>query len=302
MTPQSLGTDLFNAGAITTQNLVPAGLATPGSAVQLTLRDGACSLGVQVTGPYTGALSLQGTIDGTTWVTIGGNVFFNVNTGAISATIASAAVGIWQLECSNFRAIRITALAAVTGSANITITASASSSIVAIDNTTINADTEMPAAAAAADAAGNPTAPFILGAAMRFNGASWDRMRNNINTSTGDTGAKTATGNGATQTNYNASGAIIVFNIGTVSGTTPTCVFKVQGSTDGGTTWFDVPGAVTPSITASGTYVLAVYPSVTPAANAAVSFPIPRTWRVVWTIGGTTPSFTITNVQVAYVN
>ena len=28
MTPHSLGTDLFTAGAITTQNLVPAGVAT----------------------------------------------------------------------------------------------------------------------------------------------------------------------------------------------------------------------------------------------------------------------------------
>jgi hypothetical protein len=27
---------------------------------------------------------------------------------------------------------------------------------------------------------------------------------------------------------------------------------------------------------------------------------LPRTWRLVWTIGGTTPSFTITNVQVTY--
>jgi hypothetical protein len=35
-------------------------------------------------------------------------------------------------------------------------------------------------------------------------------------------------------------------------------------------------------------------------ANAAVNGPLPRTWRAVWTLGGTTPSFTITNVQVAY--
>ncbi|TQN47668.1 hypothetical protein FHX52_0775 [Humibacillus xanthopallidus] len=36
-------------------------------------------------------------------------------------------------------------------------------------------------------------------------------------------------------------------------------------------------------------------------ANAAVSHPLPRTWRVVYTIGGTTPSFTPTNVQAVYV-
>ena len=47
--------------------------------------------------------------------------------------------------------------------------------------------------------------------------------------------------------------------------------------------------------------VLAVYPGVTSAANAAVSYPLPRTWRVAWTIGGTTPSFSITSVQVGYI-
>jgi hypothetical protein len=134
-----------------------------------------------------------------------------------------------------------------------------------------------------------------------FNNTTYDRYRGNFNVNTGDTGAKTATGNGATQTNYNASGANILFNIGTVSGTTPTLVFKLQGSSDGGTTFYDIPGASTASITATGTALLSVYPGVTVAANAAVSFPLPRTWRVVWTIGGTTPSFTITNIQVGYI-
>lgn len=46
--------------------------------------------------------------------------------------------------------------------------------------------------------------------------------------------------------------------------------------------------------------VLSVCPGVTVAANAAISYPLPRTWRLNFTIGGTTPSFTITNVQVAY--
>lgn len=298
MTPQLLGTDVFNAGSITTQNLVPAGVATANSAVTLKLFDGMCALGIQVTGTYTGALSLQGTIDGVTWVTIGGVVFFNVNNGTQTATIASASTGIWQAECSNFRSVRVTALAAVTGTAVVTICASKSPSIVALD---MPVDTELSAAVAIADASGNPTTAMVGGACLLFNGSTWDRQRGNLNVNTGDTGAKTATGNGATQTNYNASGAILAFIIGAVSGTTPTCVFKLQGSNDNGTTWYDLPGAVTPSITASGNYVLAVYPGATVAANAAVSHPLPRTWRVVWTLGGTTPSFTITAVQVAYI-
>lgn len=127
------------------------------------------------------------------------------------------------------------------------------------------------------------------------------------NATTGDTGAKTATGNGATLTNAGNKGVQVVVNLGTVSGTSPTGVFKAQGSVDGGTTWFDLPGATTATLTATGAYGIMIYPGVavtagttTTGSTATASMVIPRTWRMVWTIGGTTPSFTITNIQYNY--
>lgn len=166
-------------------------------------------------------------------------------------------------------------------------------------NATVTGDT---AAAASADGLTNPTVKQIGAANLAFNGTTWDRVRGNWNTTTGDTGAKTVTFNGATQTNFNARGALIAFNVGAVTGTTPTMAAKVQMSPDGGTTWIDVPNAVTPTITATGVYTLLVHPEIPAAANTVVQYPLLRTWRVVYTIGGTTPSFTLTNVQVAYVN
>ena len=133
-----------------------------------------------------------------------------------------------------------------------------------------------------------------------WNGASWDQERGNWNTTTGDAGAKTSSFAGATQTNYDARGVSIVFNVGTVTGTSPTLTAQVQISLDGGTTWVNLPGAVTATINASGQTLLQIYPGVTVAANAAVSAPLPRTWRINYTIGGTTPSFALTNVQIAY--
>ena len=125
---------------------------------------------------------------------------------------------------------------------------------------------------------------------------------------TGDTGAKTATGNGATQTNAASRGAHIVINVGAVTGTTPTLTVKVQGSADSGTTWVDLPGATTAAIIASGAYGVFVSPGSAPVAGVATAgtaavanITLPRTWRIVWTITGTTPSFTLTNVQVAYI-
>lgn len=124
--------DATASGTITTQNLVPAGAATAGSAVEIIL-NGRGSAGVQITGTYTGALTSQGTIDGTTWVTIGGSPLLNINTGALSATIVSATQGIFLLECAGFARVRVTALAAVTGNATVSLRATASSALVALD-------------------------------------------------------------------------------------------------------------------------------------------------------------------------
>lgn len=126
------------------------------------------------------------------------------------------------------------------------------------------------------------------------------------NTFTGDSGTFTSTFNGAAQTNTSYRGALITVVLGTVSGTTPTLAAQLQWSPDGGTTWLNY-GAVLPNLTASSqTGTIVVYPTntstagATPAAftlgstvtvqsNAA----LPRTWRLAYTIGGTTPSFAI---------
>lgn len=124
--------DVTASGNITTQNLVPAGAATAGSAVAITPA-GRGGLIVQVTGTYTGALSLQGTVDGSTWVTVGGLPFKNINTGATSATIVSATQGIFQAEATGFAQARVTGLAAMTGTAVVTIRATAATALVGLD-------------------------------------------------------------------------------------------------------------------------------------------------------------------------
>lgn len=168
--------------------------------------------------------------------------------------------------------------------------------------------TGYPTAAASADALANPTVTKVDATSLVFNGTTWDRQRGmSTALTTGDTGAKVATGNGATITNVGNKGVQILVNMGTVTGTTPTAVLKVQGSTDAGTSWYDIPGATTASLTATGLYGITIYPGIavtagvaTTGTTATASMPIPRTWRMVWTIGGTTPSFTITAIQYIY--
>jgi hypothetical protein len=113
--------DVTASGTITTQNLVPAGAATAGSAVELTLQTGQSALTVQVTGTYTGALSLQGTVDGTTWVTQAFAVLLRLSTSSMTATIISAQQDIWTTSVAGFSKVRITGLAAITGTATVTM-------------------------------------------------------------------------------------------------------------------------------------------------------------------------------------
>ncbi|MDH4425074.1 MAG: hypothetical protein QE495_01355 [Acidovorax sp.] len=229
----------------------------------------------------------------------------NVNTPDTATGVLGAAPAYaWELSVNAMKWFRVRATAWTSGTQTWTMVpgtyATEPIPIAQVTATQPVSVSGYPTAAASADGLANPTITQVGAAQLAYNGATWDRLRGNFNVNTGDTGAKTTTGNGATQTNFNARGATVAFNIGAVTGTSPTAVFKLQGSADGGTTWYDIPGAATASITASGVYVLQVYPGVAAVANAAVNGPLPRTWRAVWTLGGTTPSFTITNVQVAY--
>ena len=123
--------DTTATGTITTQNLVPAGVATAGSAVSIDL-DSKGTVTIQVTGTYTGALSAQITTDGTNWITPANAVFKNMTTGANSVTIPSASVGIWQIEVIGHAKFRLSALAAFTGTATIALRAAANASQVSV--------------------------------------------------------------------------------------------------------------------------------------------------------------------------
>lgn len=155
-------------------------------------------------------------------------------------------------------------------------------------------DAKFPTAAAAADGYANPTITHEGADSFLFNGSTWDRNRNNSNQTIDASAARTASVAGATATNFNSSGAVVTINVTAVSGTTPTLVGKLQFSPDNGTTWFDYDSkTVTATISAIGTYILKVYPGLTTeVANSAVGLPVPRTLRMYYSIGGTTPSFT----------
>lgn len=90
-----------------------------------------------------------------------------------------------------------------------------------------------------------------------------------------------------------ARGCMIFLNLSAVSGTTPTLVMKLQAKDTLTGNYIDIPGATTTSLTTVGETVLTLHPVVTAAANQAIAQAMPNTMRAVFTIGGTTPSFTL---------
>lgn len=129
---------LVVTGSITTQNLNPtSGVPTPGSFVKLAVEgvtdeqiEDFDAVIVQVTGTYTGALTPQYSVDGTNWLAVSSSAVKNVATDAVAATISSAAVGGFRINIAGFRYFRISANAAVTGTAVVTLNATEAGAVV----------------------------------------------------------------------------------------------------------------------------------------------------------------------------
>ncbi len=128
--------DVNATGSITTQNLNPnSGTATAASTIALSGPvSGLSTASIQVTGTYTGALTPQVSIDGANWITMSATALVNTNTNVYSATIPSAAKQIYQTDIAGFPYFRISALAAVTGTAVVTIRGTNATGLIGIDN------------------------------------------------------------------------------------------------------------------------------------------------------------------------
>ena len=90
---------------------------------------------IQITGTYTGVLSIQYTVDNTNWVKASGaQTLINKATGAYTATVASGTQGIFITSVDGVQKIRVIGLAAVTGTATVTIRAVDGNGLIALDN------------------------------------------------------------------------------------------------------------------------------------------------------------------------
>lgn len=100
--------------------------------------------------------------------------------------------------------------------------------------------------------------------------------------------ARTATGNsGAIAVGSGAANLELELEVSAVSGTSPTLVLSVQWSDDG-TNFGNNDGSTD------------AFASVNATGNVVKSIPVRAPYmQLVWTVGGTTPSFTFSVVDVA---
>lgn len=162
----------------------------------------------------------------------------------------------------------------------------------------ISVDTELPAAAALADATSNPTAPAVGAHAMAWNGSNWDRERSRNDTVQTAQSIAATSGNAVTVSSLNAYSGVAVQITGTWTGT-----LTFEASVDGGSNYFttsmvainssgvllttvtangqwqgDIAGyshfRVRCSVTGTGNAVISIRASLAPAA-VAIDLPLP---------------------------
>jgi len=197
-------------GNITTQNLVPAGTATANSAVEISV-ESAGSVTIGVTGTYTGALSVQATSNGTVWSTLTYNALLNVVNGGTQGTIVSAQTGVFTVQTSGWLRMRVTALAAVTGTAAITLKAVNPNPVLAI-------------------ASPLPSGTNSLGITASAVPLNVTDIASSTITSTTNTIITPTAGVSYT----------VQIRVTAMSGTSPTLDFTIQESNDDGVNWYNV--------------------------------------------------------------
>jgi len=197
----------------------------------------------------------------------------------------------------------------ITMDSEVVSVASSTDLTVTLDSETVTVDTELPAAAALADAAANPTVPTAGAAQMLYNATAvdltWDRERNNWSEWPFPSLQRTASGSVSVE-NYNAKGAYIVVNITGIglnqSLTVSASLYDYDGA---GTEASDQQETIWASaaLTPTGRHTYLIYPGAGAAAQdvvATVSYPLPRLFRIGTVLANSEP---ITfSIGVHYIN
>lgn len=237
------------------------------NAAQALSLNGATGFAVDVRGTFSATILIQGTVDGTNWITLS---VLPIGAGLNVAQVASiTGVGAWWGSGNGLQQVRATMSAYTSGTATVVLRAMQAAGMVF----------NLPAGQTTQPVSGTVTANIGTGALaagtniIGYTPFPYTTMVVDVAsaalTSTTTTAAITPTWGTSYQINIPVT---------TVTGTTPTLDVRIEESDDNGTNWFTVYDF--PRITATGIYRSPLIPYT---GNRV---------RYVQTVGGTTPSFT----------
>jgi hypothetical protein len=133
---------------------------------------------------------------------------------------------------------------------------------------------------------GSPTGSDLWTYAQQslFNGATWDRMRNNFATSILASASRTTTQTSADQNTFNARALVVTLSV-TVAGTGSVAI-TINGKDANGIYYAVLAGI---AVTANGISQYSVGPGLPATANVSANAPLPSTVQVVATAGNANP-------------
>jgi hypothetical protein len=262
--------DTTVSGTITTQNLNGTGTATAGSAVALSGLNNSSTLTIEVpANTVSVGMAAQVSLDGTNWT----NVYVTNGTGTIYALLPSSTTGTFQANIAGCGYFRVVQNSAFTGSATVILQSSSAVSSVAIGQALPTGSNTIGYVKLQGTNALNSSFLSLQSGAGALPTAIVAPASNTDLASS----ARTASGNSGTIADDFGQAISSLVNVTAVSGTSPTLDVEEQVSRDNGTTWdpeYDVE-----RFTATGT------------ARVPLS-QIDGRRRWLYTIGGTSPSFT----------
>lgn len=104
--------------------------------------------------------------------------------------------------------------------------------------------------------------------------------------------ASAVSGNSVDLTNVNGHGLQLGINITAITGTVPTITVTIQGKDIASGQYYTLLQSA--AIATTGFTLLTLFPGATATANVSSPQVLPRTYRILYTIAGTTPAVTAT--------
>lgn len=138
---------------------------------------GLASLGIQALDSYSGVWEVQCSMDGGTTYDADDEVLLTLVGDTSTVASVTDTVGLWQANVSGCNSVRVFATAWTAGDVTIRMQAISSGGSGGGGGSGGASDTELPAAAALADATANPTVPGVGAFLMCWNGTTWDRCQ-----------------------------------------------------------------------------------------------------------------------------